>query len=141
MSDYVSATELQTEDTASVDKRIKKSCSVGVHNQRGTGLRRHGDWVGQRATDRDISVIGDGSNEIVLTGGETCIEEHLSHAPRIGDHLHLGQEVHQGLGDNRGGVAEIQEGGALQKEWMAVCRVALPWTRRNMIRFPNRGTP
>lgn len=137
----MSATELQTEDTASVDKRIKKSFSVGVHNQRGTGLRRHGDWVGQRATDRDISVIGDGSNEIVLTGGETCIEEHLSHAPRIGDHLHLGQEVHQGLGDNRGGVAEIQEGGALQKEWMAVCRVALPWTRRNMIRFPNRGTP
>lgn len=111
----MSATEFQTEDTACVDKRIEKSCAVGTNNQTGTDLRRHGDWVEQGVTNSGIAVIGHGSNEIALSGGETRIEEHLRHAAKIGDHLPLGQEVHQGLRDNRRGVAEIQEGEALQE--------------------------
>lgn len=39
---------------------------------------------------------------------------------KIGDHLPFGQEVHQGLRDNCGGVAEVQEGEALQ-EGVHVC--------------------
>lgn len=109
----MSTTEFQTEDTACMNKRIEESCTVGAHNQRSTDPRRHGVGVEQGVTNSSIAVIGHGSKEIALTGGETCIEEHLSHATKIGDYFPMSQEVHQCLRDNRGGVAEIQEGEAL----------------------------
>jgi hypothetical protein len=71
-----------------VDKGTEKSCTVGTPNHRGTDLRRYDGWVEQRVTNGDM-VIGHGSNEIALTGGETRIEEHLRNATRIGDNFLL----------------------------------------------------
>lgn len=99
-----------------MDQRIKKSCTIGSHNQRGTGRRRHGNWVEQGVTNSRIAVIGHGSNEIAFTGGKTRIEKHLNHTAKIGDHLPLGQEVLPRVwGTTVEEVAEIQEGEALQE--------------------------
>lgn len=75
MSDHMSTTEFQTEDTAGVDKRIEESCAIGAYSQRGTDFRRHGDSVEQGITNSSTAVVGHGSNAIALTGGETRIEE------------------------------------------------------------------
>lgn len=47
MSEHVSTTEFQTKDTACMDKRNEKPCTIEAYNQRHTDLRRHGKWEEQ----------------------------------------------------------------------------------------------
>lgn len=105
--DGVGATEGQGERERCVHQRGQAPAEISPGYHGGAGPARHGNGVEKRLTDGHIAVIGHHSQKEALCISQGGKEEHLCCTTEERNGGALRHKIHQQLGSNGGGIAEV----------------------------------
>ena len=120
---------------------IYHSHQVNPSHEQGAHPAEHADHKEQGAADGLVTVIGHHCQQKRFRIYRDTEDKELQSTATEGDRLVLGKLVHQHLGNNCCGIAEVTEGEVAKAKYMDVCswgsfviRVIIPRFARRLIR-------